>query len=125
MRGGIAIGRPGPGRPRTRPGHVLADKAYSNRSIRGHLRRRGITATIPEPADQKANRARRGSRGGRNIGMMSRGSARRVSRIQRSVGVPSGISARPVKASNICGPPGKGGHEICSCFGAGRPTQKT
>ena len=63
--GGIATGRPGPGRPRTRPGHVLADKAYSNRSIRGHLRRRGITATIPEPADQKANRARRRSRGGR------------------------------------------------------------
>jgi transposase len=62
---GIAIGRPGRGRPRARPAHVLGDKAYSNRAIRGHLRRRGITATIPEPADQKANRARRGSRGGR------------------------------------------------------------
>ena len=63
--GGIAIARPGPGRPRTRPGHVLGDKAYSNRAIRGHLRRRGITATIPEPADQKAHRAHRGRRGGR------------------------------------------------------------
>jgi len=61
----LAIGRPGRGRPRTRPGNLLGDKAYSSRKIRSHLRRRGITATIPEPADQKANRARRGSRGGR------------------------------------------------------------
>lgn len=44
---------------------MLGDKAYSNKAIRRHLRRRGITATIPEPADQKANRARRGRRGGR------------------------------------------------------------
>jgi transposase len=43
----------------------LADKAYSNRAIRTTLRRRGIAATIPEPADQQANRARRGKRGGR------------------------------------------------------------
>ena len=62
---GIAISRPGRGRPRTRPGRILGDKAYSSRAIRGHLRRRGITATIPEPADQKANRTRRGRRGGR------------------------------------------------------------
>jgi hypothetical protein len=62
---GIAIGRRGGGRPRMRPGRVRGDKAYSSRAIRGHLRRRGIAATIPEPADQKANRARRGSRGGR------------------------------------------------------------
>jgi len=61
---GIAIGRPRR-RPRTRPGAVPADKAYSNRAIRSHLRRRGITATIPGPAGQKANRARRGSSGGR------------------------------------------------------------
>jgi transposase len=62
---GIAIARPGGGRPRTRPGHLLGDKAYSSRAIRSHLRRRGITATIPQPADQKAHRTRRGSRGGR------------------------------------------------------------
>ncbi|NJP46843.1 transposase [Streptomyces sp. PRB2-1] len=30
------------GRPRTRPDVVLADKAYSSRAIREHLRRRGI-----------------------------------------------------------------------------------
>jgi transposase len=61
----IRIGRRGRGRPRTRPARVLGDKAYSSRAIRSHLRRRGITATIPEPADQQAHRLRRGSRGGR------------------------------------------------------------
>jgi IS5 family transposase len=34
---------------------VLADKAYSSRAIRNHLRRRGIRAVIPERADQQAN----------------------------------------------------------------------
>jgi len=62
---GVHVRRRGPGRARTRPGRVLADKAYSNRAIRTTLRRRGIAATIPEPADQQANRARRGKRGGR------------------------------------------------------------
>ena len=62
---GIRIHRRGRGRPRTRPGHVVADKAYSSRAIRASLRQRGITATIPEPADQQANRTRKGSRGGR------------------------------------------------------------
>lgn len=61
----IRIRRRGRGRPRTRPGRVMADKAYSSRGIRASLRRRGIQATIPEPADQQANRARRGPRGGR------------------------------------------------------------
>lgn len=53
------------GRPRTRPDVVLADKAYSSRAIREHLRRRGIRAVIPVPADQRGHRRRRGSRGGR------------------------------------------------------------
>jgi transposase len=44
---------------------VLADKAYSYRTIRHHLRQRGIRAVIPQPADQTANRKRLGSRGGR------------------------------------------------------------
>jgi transposase len=61
----IRIGRRGGGRPRNRPWQVLADKAYSSRAIRSHLRRRRITATIPEPADQQGNRRRRGSKGGR------------------------------------------------------------
>ncbi|WP_446696931.1 IS5 family transposase [Streptomyces thermocoprophilus] len=53
------------GRPRTRPDLVLADKAYSSRAIREHLRKRGIRAVIPVPADQRRHRLRRGSRGGR------------------------------------------------------------
>jgi transposase len=55
----------GPGRPRTRPGRVLGDKAYSSTAIRAHLRRRGIKTTIPEPGDQARHRLRRGSNGGR------------------------------------------------------------
>ena len=54
-----------PGRPRTRPDRLLADKAYSNRKIRGGLRRRRITATIPEKTDQQKARAAKGSAGGR------------------------------------------------------------
>lgn len=61
---GIRIQRPGPGRPRTRPDRVLADKAYSSQAIRCHLRRRGIKTTVPVPADQQGHRARRG-KGGR------------------------------------------------------------
>ena len=61
----IRIRRRGRGRPRTRPGHVLGDKAYSSRGIRAHLRRRRISATIPEPAGQVKNRLRRGRQGGR------------------------------------------------------------
>lgn len=56
------------GRPRTRPGAVAADKAYSCRANRLYLRRRGIRAVIPEKKDQAANRKKRGSRGGRPIG---------------------------------------------------------
>jgi transposase len=53
------------GRPRTRPDRLCADKAYSSRAIRSHLRARAIIAVIPEPADQIGHRKRRGSRGGR------------------------------------------------------------
>ncbi|MEV8129393.1 transposase [Streptomyces sp. NPDC085944] len=50
----------------TNPGPAhLADKAYSSRAIRSCLRRRGIRAVIPQPADQAANRTRRGRSGGR------------------------------------------------------------
>lgn len=62
---GIRILRTGQGRPRTRPGHLLGDKAFSSRAIRRYLRRRGITATIPEPDNQRTNRLRRGRRAGR------------------------------------------------------------
>ncbi|MFI2189065.1 IS5 family transposase [Streptomyces sioyaensis] len=56
------------GRPRVRPAMVLADKAYSSRAIRDHLRRRGIRAVILQPSDQISNRKRRGRHGGRPPG---------------------------------------------------------
>ena len=62
----LVIRRDGP--QRRRPDRVLADKAYSSRRIRHALSRRGIKATIPEPASQKAARARRGCNGGRPPG---------------------------------------------------------
>jgi len=61
----VRVGRLGRGRPRTRPGRVMADKAYSTRRIRMSLRSRGIETTIPEPANQIAGRLGRGNKGGR------------------------------------------------------------
>jgi transposase len=64
----LRVARRGPGRPRTRPNYLVADKGYSSRANRTLLRRRHIAHTIPEPADQQANRTRRGSAGGRPVG---------------------------------------------------------
>ncbi|MFJ5801460.1 IS5 family transposase [Streptomyces decoyicus] len=64
----IRVPRPVGGRPRTRPDHLCGDKAYSSRSNRRYLRRRQIRHTIPERRDQRANRQRRGSHGGRPAG---------------------------------------------------------
>ena len=61
----VTVARTGPGRPRTRPDAVLADKAYSSHAIRAHLSRRGIKAVIAIKDDQHAARRRKGSRGGR------------------------------------------------------------
>jgi hypothetical protein len=61
----LRIARRGQGRPRTRPGRAMGDKAYSSAANRAYLRRRGIKAVIPVKEDQKANRRRRGSKGGR------------------------------------------------------------
>jgi transposase len=55
------------GRPVTRPKAVAADKAYSSKANRTYLRRRQITAVIPDKADQQANRKKKGSKGGRPI----------------------------------------------------------
>ena len=63
--GGIRVPRLGPGRPRTRPERVLADKASSSRANRAYLCCRGIAATIPEKDDQAAHRRAKGRRGGR------------------------------------------------------------
>jgi transposase len=59
----ITVPRRGPGRPRTRPDRVLADKAYS--SNRAYLRQRRIKCTIPVKDDQAAHRQKLGAKGGR------------------------------------------------------------
>ncbi|WUV83452.1 IS5 family transposase [Streptomyces sp. NBC_01476] len=46
---------------------VAADKAYSSKGNRACLRRRRITAVIPEKTDQQANRKKKGSTGGRPV----------------------------------------------------------
>jgi transposase len=61
----IRVPRPGGGHPRTRPGRVLADKAYGSRANRAYLRRRGIRCTIPDKADQIRHRKAKGRAGGR------------------------------------------------------------
>ena len=61
----ISIRRQGKGRPRTRPGAAMGDKAYSSAANRAYLRKRGIKAVIPVKEDQKIHRRSRGSSGGR------------------------------------------------------------
>jgi transposase len=61
----VRVPRPGPGRPRTRPRRVMADKAYTSKANRAHLRKRGIQAVIPEKKDQRRNRQAKGRAGGR------------------------------------------------------------
>ena len=61
----VRIARRGLGRPRTRPGSAMGDKAYSSAANRSYLRKRGIKAVIPVKEDQKNHRRNRGSQGGR------------------------------------------------------------
>ncbi|MFE7393929.1 IS5 family transposase [Streptomyces sp. NPDC057582] len=80
----IRVARPLGGRPRTRPDHVSGDKAYSSRRNRRYLRRRRIKHTIPEPKDQRANRQRRGSQGGRPTSF-TREHYRRRNEVERTI----------------------------------------
>ncbi|WP_055572501.1 IS5 family transposase [Streptomyces prasinopilosus] len=80
----IRVKRPDGGRPRTRPDHLSGDKAYSSRQNRRHLRRRQIKHTIPEPRDQRANRQRRGSNGGRPVGF-DKEKYRRRNEVERTI----------------------------------------
>ena len=65
----IRVPRPGSGRPRKCPAHLIADRGYSYTTCRRLLRQRRIPHTIPERSDQQATRARRGARvaGQRNV----------------------------------------------------------
>jgi transposase len=64
----VSVRPVGPGRPRSRPRRVIADKAYSHPSTRRALRTRGIAFTCPERADQIAHRKTKGPAGGRPPG---------------------------------------------------------
>lgn len=80
----IRVPRPAGGHPRTRPDHLGGDKAYSSRRNRRYLRRRQIKHTIPEPKGQRANRQRRGNRGGRPTGF-DRVNYRRRNEVERTI----------------------------------------
>ncbi len=54
-----------PGRPQTCPAALRVGKAYFSRAIRALLRAWGVTAVIPEPADQIRHGKNRGANGGR------------------------------------------------------------
>ena len=59
----IRVPRATSGRPRKRPGHLVADRGYSYTTCRRLLRQRRIAHTIPERSDQQAARARPGAPG--------------------------------------------------------------
>lgn len=63
----LRVPRVGPGRPRTTPTALRADKAYSGRKNRDLLQARGITVVIPEKSDAIARRKDKGSGGGRPL----------------------------------------------------------
>ncbi|OSZ58059.1 hypothetical protein OQI_23760 [Streptomyces pharetrae CZA14] len=87
-------------RPRRRPDHVIADKAYSSRGFRAYLRRRGIAQTIPEKVEQQQrHRHRRGSRGGRPLSF-NREAYRRRNLVERCFNRLKGVRgiARPPSA---------------------------
>ncbi len=61
----LSVPRVGPGRPRTRPDALLADKAYGSRAHRSRLRAAKVTVVIPEKSSSVGARKRRGRAGGR------------------------------------------------------------
>ncbi len=63
----LRVPRLGPGRPRTTPTALRADKAYSGRKNRNLLQTRGVRVVIPEKADAIARRKAKGSAGGRPL----------------------------------------------------------
>ncbi|MFC0058263.1 IS5 family transposase [Streptomyces actinomycinicus] len=80
----VRVPRPGGGRARTRPDRLCADRAYSSRRNRRYLRRRQIKHTIREPKNQRANRRRRGSAGGRPCGF-DRPAYRRRNEVEHTI----------------------------------------
>ncbi|GCD33362.1 IS5 family transposase [Streptomyces chrestomyceticus JCM 4735] len=64
--------------------HLGGDKTYSSRRNRRYLCRRQIKHTLPEPEDQRADRRRRGSQGGRPAGF-DKEMYRRRNEVERTV----------------------------------------
>lgn len=83
---------PAVGHPRTRPDDLGGDKAYSSRRNRRYLRRRQIKHTIPEPKDQRANRRRRGGKGGRPTGF-DKDKYKRRNEVERTINLLRGFRA--------------------------------
>lgn len=88
----VRVPRPDGGHPRTRPDHLSGDKAYSSRRNRRYLRRRQIKQTIPEPENQRADRRRHDSAGGRPAGF-DKEKYRRRNEVERTVNVLKGFHA--------------------------------
>jgi len=63
----LRVPRLGPGRPRTTPTALRADKAYSGRKNRDLLQTRGVRVVIPEKSDAIGRRKAKGSAGGRPL----------------------------------------------------------
>jgi transposase len=51
-----AVKRSGPGRPKLRPRTVVGDRGYTGKPSRDYLRRRGISAVIPQLKTEKTPR---------------------------------------------------------------------
>ena len=51
-----AVRRPGRGRPKLRPRPIMGDKGHTGRPVRGHLRRHGVGAVIPQLRTEKTPR---------------------------------------------------------------------
>lgn len=79
---GIRIARPGPGRPRTGPERIAADKGCSSRKICSYLRKRGIACTIPERIDQINGSLGRGE----SLSRLDRTAYRRRNVVERCFG---------------------------------------
>lgn len=58
----VRIPRRQPGRPRTRPDMLVADRGYDAQHIRRYLRQRGIGAMIPERRPGRGRKRRRKGR---------------------------------------------------------------
>ncbi|MFH8347302.1 IS5 family transposase [Streptomyces sp. NPDC018045] len=88
----IRVPRPAGGQTQTRPDHLGGDKAYSSRRNSRYLRRRQVKRTIPERKDQRANRRRRGSAGGRPVGF-DKAVYERRDEVERTVNALKGFPA--------------------------------